>query len=110
MSTEADIVTPDKLRAMVTSDHKRGCQGREYGCSCGYDDDKDAMIERAAVALEQLRAERDAAAREMRQAVIVRISSLRQHEIDPESRDLVLNAVMALPDTPAVIATEGDSQ
>lgn len=66
MSTEADIVTPEMLRALVTSDHKRGCQGREYGCSCGYDDDKDAMIERAAVALEQLSAERDAAARALR--------------------------------------------
>lgn len=71
MRTEADIVTPEKLRALVTSDHKRGCQGREYGCSCGYDDDKDAMIELAAVALEQLRAERDAANEHLVEALTV---------------------------------------
>lgn len=27
-------------------DHERGCQGRTYACSCGYDDERDAEIER----------------------------------------------------------------
>lgn len=30
---------------MVT-DHKRGCQGREYTCTCGYDDQQEAEIQR----------------------------------------------------------------
>ena len=61
MSTEADIVTPETLRALVTSDHKRGCQGRKYGCSCGYDENKDRLIEHAADMMDNLRADlRDA--------------------------------------------------
>lgn len=27
-------------------DHARGCQGREYTCTCGFDDSKDTEIER----------------------------------------------------------------
>jgi hypothetical protein len=28
------------------NDHARGCEGREYTCTCGYDAAKDAEIER----------------------------------------------------------------
>src|SRR2546423_88303 len=31
---------------ILNSDHKRGCQGREYVCNCGYDDAKDQCVER----------------------------------------------------------------
>jgi hypothetical protein len=27
-------------------DHDRGCQGRTYTCTCGYDEQRDAEIER----------------------------------------------------------------
>jgi hypothetical protein len=36
---------------ILTSDHMRGCQGREYQCTCGYDDAKDEVIERLRRAL-----------------------------------------------------------
>lgn len=31
---------------MMCDDHARGCEGREYTCTCGYDDERDALIER----------------------------------------------------------------
>ena len=34
------------------NDHERGCQGREYTCTCGYDADRDALIETLVKALE----------------------------------------------------------
>jgi hypothetical protein len=34
------------------TDHERGCQGREYTCTCGYDDRRDALIETLVKALE----------------------------------------------------------
>lgn len=34
------------------SDHARGCQGREYTCTCGYDDERDALIKTLVGALE----------------------------------------------------------
>lgn len=33
------------------SDHERGCQGREYTCTCGYDADLNALIETLKTAL-----------------------------------------------------------
>lgn len=30
---------------VLARDHERGCQGREYACTCGYDAAKDAEIE-----------------------------------------------------------------
>ncbi|MQX90292.1 hypothetical protein [Sinorhizobium meliloti] len=37
---------------MTMNDHARGCEGREYTCTCGYDDARDAVMERLAKALE----------------------------------------------------------
>lgn len=37
----------EKLRAVADSDHKRGCQGREYTCTCGFDDERDVAIAQA---------------------------------------------------------------
>ena len=113
MSTEADTVTPEMLRALVTSDHKRGCQGREYGCSCGYDDEKDAMIERAADALEKLRAERDAAARDMRERCAKVLDEMSENPSwAPSEQDAsakIAEILRALPDTPAMVATDRET-
>lgn len=35
------------------TDHERGCQGREYTCTCGYDAERDALIETLVKALEE---------------------------------------------------------
>jgi hypothetical protein len=32
-------------------DHARGCPGREYACTCGYDDNRDALIRDLTAAL-----------------------------------------------------------
>lgn len=34
------------------TDHDRGCEGRQYTCTCGYDDSRDAIIDRLTKALE----------------------------------------------------------
>lgn len=34
------------LPADKRTDHDRGCEGRQYTCSCGYDDERDAEIKR----------------------------------------------------------------
>lgn len=33
------------------SDHERGCQGREYTCTCGHDKETDALIKQLTGAL-----------------------------------------------------------
>ena len=50
----ADIV--ERLRAYAGDDHERGCQGRYYDCSCGYDDKRDPLLTQAADEIERLRA------------------------------------------------------
>lgn len=35
------------------TDHERGCQGREYTCTCGYDDKQRALIETLTAALDE---------------------------------------------------------
>jgi hypothetical protein len=36
------------------TDHERGCQGREYTCTCGYDDNREALIETLTEALQAI--------------------------------------------------------
>lgn len=50
----ADIV--ERLRDYARDDHERGCQGRYYTCSCGYDEQRDPLLVEAADEIEQLRA------------------------------------------------------
>ncbi len=50
----SDIV--ERLRIYATDDHERGCQGRCYDCSCGYDDKRDPLLKEAADEIERLRA------------------------------------------------------
>ena len=49
-----DIV--ERLRVYINDDHERGCQGRYYDCSCGYDDKRDPLMTEAADEIERLRA------------------------------------------------------
>ena len=44
----SDIVK--RLHLYARDDHERLCQGREYVCSCGYDDKRDPLLEEAAAA------------------------------------------------------------
>lgn len=56
---------PSRLRKVLSADdHRRGCQGREYACTCGYDDRLIALTEEAAAAIEMLKADRDSHQRE----------------------------------------------
>lgn len=36
-----------KLCEYAKDDHERGCQGRNYDCTCGYDDKRDQLIDEA---------------------------------------------------------------
>jgi len=39
----SDIV--ERLREYaLNEDHERGCKGREYSCTCGYDDKRDPLL------------------------------------------------------------------
>lgn len=59
---EAQPVTADKrslqnvLLDHVDSDHQRGCQGRQYTCSCGYDAKTKTLLRGAADAIQSLSA------------------------------------------------------
>jgi hypothetical protein len=46
-----DPTTPDVL----STDHARGCRGREYECTCGYDDAVTAEIERLRAVIKHAR-------------------------------------------------------
>lgn len=48
-----DIVT--ELLDFTTRDHERGCTGREYVCSCGYDNEIEAAVKKASAEIEHLR-------------------------------------------------------
>lgn len=50
----SDLV--ERLREYASDDHERGCQGRYYDCSCGYDDKRDPLINEAAARIERLEA------------------------------------------------------
>jgi len=46
----------ERLRKQVGDDHVRGCQGRQYACSCGYDLSTEGLLETAAARIKQLEA------------------------------------------------------
>jgi len=58
-----DIVR--RMREYTSDDHERGCQGRCYDCSCGYDAKRDPLLNEAANTIEQLRAALEGAADEI---------------------------------------------
>lgn len=50
----SDLV--ERLRAYASDDHERGCQGRYYDCSCGYDGKRDPLLAETAARIAQLEA------------------------------------------------------
>lgn len=50
----SDIV--ERLREYADDDHERGCAGRCYDCSCGYDSKRDPLLNEAADEIERLKA------------------------------------------------------
>jgi hypothetical protein len=46
-----------RLREYAKDDHERGCQGRNYDCTCGYDGKRDTLIDEAAGEIDRLRTE-----------------------------------------------------
>jgi hypothetical protein len=50
----SDIV--ERLLNYSKDDHERGCAGRCYDCSCGYDDKRDPLMVEAADEITRLRA------------------------------------------------------
>ena len=53
----SDIV--ERLLDYSKDDHERGCQGRCYDCSCGYDGKRDPLLKEAADEITRLRAALD---------------------------------------------------
>ena len=51
----SDIV--ERLLDYAKDDHERGCNGRQYDCSCGYDEKRDPLMVEAAKTIESLRSE-----------------------------------------------------
>lgn len=45
------------LKGVATIDHARGCQGREYACSCGWDEEREQYAAQAATLIEAQAAE-----------------------------------------------------
>lgn len=54
-----DGVKHEYVRVKEMNDHERGCQGREYTCTCGYDDKREAEVTRLLSALSEAEKERD---------------------------------------------------
>lgn len=50
----------ERLKATADGDHKRGCEGRNYSCECGYDEDVALALDAAIPTLRTITAERDA--------------------------------------------------
>lgn len=46
-----------RLHEYSLDDHERGCQGRYYDCSCGYDAKRDPLLDEAIARIRQLEAE-----------------------------------------------------
>ena len=62
-----DIV--ERLRAVEVTDHERGCQGREYTCTCGWDERVWKTSVEAADEIEKLRAALEATKAKLRIAL-----------------------------------------
>lgn len=65
------MIKSQELRDIATDGHGRGCDGREYECTCGYD----AMVERTLRAAAKRIDELEATARGYREQ-----AALRQRE------------------------------
>ncbi len=64
MATDEDVAAlVERLCAAEGDDHERGCQGREYACTCGYDAGLYKAIGEAAATITRLAEERADAVR-----------------------------------------------
>lgn len=111
----------ERLRTISThDDHSRGCQGREYSCTCGYDDRWAALTTEAADEIERLTARkvvgpsREAIARELHRRFYIVVTGhddcLDWEEMPELLRDGYLDgadAIIALLETKAV---EGEGE
>jgi hypothetical protein len=50
MTNHAEIV--ERLKGIATTDHERGCEGRNYACSCGWDEENMEIGNQAAALIE----------------------------------------------------------
>lgn len=50
------MIKPQELRDHATDDHKRGCAGRTYSCTCDYDKITERLLRAAAKRIEELEA------------------------------------------------------
>jgi hypothetical protein len=50
------MITPQELRDHATDDHRRGCAGRTYSCTCDYDKITERLLRAAAKRIEELEA------------------------------------------------------
>lgn len=57
MSDEREDDVIDVLKNHLGSDHTRGCQGRCYSCTCGYDTATETILARAETEIASLRAQ-----------------------------------------------------
>lgn len=57
--TQGDRELIERLMDVLSSDHKRGCDGRTYTCNCGYDDQVEQIADQATDRLQALSAENE---------------------------------------------------
>lgn len=57
MTAPDDAALCERLRCIATTDHERGCEGRNYACSCGWDEENMELGNAAAARIEALAAE-----------------------------------------------------
>lgn len=57
------------LKGVATIDHARGCQGREYACSCGWDEEREQYAAQAAALIEAQAAEIEGLRKAVEEAV-----------------------------------------
>ena len=50
------MITPQELRDIATDDHLRGCDGRRFACTCGYEEKVEKILRAAAKRIEELEA------------------------------------------------------
>jgi len=58
----------ERLEDRPNADHERGCEGRNYRCSCGFDAEWGPLLSEAAATITRLEVERDYAWQEKKNA------------------------------------------
>lgn len=58
--TPEDAALCERLKGIATTDHERMCEGRNYACTCGWDEENMEIGNQAAATIERLSAENEA--------------------------------------------------